>query len=56
LLGPPLVAAIVVPIGSWHGAAVFIAAGALINVALALVLDRFVPRKSTEAEKPAAAA
>jgi CP family cyanate transporter-like MFS transporter len=56
LLGPPLVAAIVVAIGSWHGAAVFIAAGALINVALALALDRFVTRKSTEAEKPATAA
>ena len=52
LLGPPLVAVIVEAIGSWHGAAVFIAAGALLNVALALALDRFVPKKPAQATKP----
>jgi MFS family permease len=44
LLGPSLVAAIVEAIGSWRGAALFIAAGALINVALALMLERFDSR------------
>ena len=56
LLGPPIVAAIVEAIGSWHGAALFIAAGALMNVALAVTLDRLIVKKQTEAEKPATAA
>ncbi len=55
LIGPSLVAAIVEAIGSWHGAALFIAAGALLNVGLALALDRFVPRRLTEEQKPVAA-
>jgi MFS family permease len=44
LLGPSLVAAIVQAVGSWQGAAVFIAVGALINVALALSLLRLTRR------------
>jgi MFS transporter, CP family, cyanate transporter len=44
LLGPSLVAAIVQAIGSWRGAAIFIATGALINVALALSLLRLTQR------------
>jgi MFS transporter, CP family, cyanate transporter len=44
LLGPSLVAAIVQAIGSWHGAALFIAVGALVNVALALMLERVMPK------------
>ncbi|MBV9517158.1 MAG: MFS transporter [Hyphomicrobiales bacterium] len=55
LLGPSLVAAIVEAIGSWHGAALFIAAGALINVALALVLERFIQKKLPPPTKPVAA-
>jgi MFS family permease len=43
LVGPPIVAAIVKAMGSWHGAAVFIAAAALITVALALTFERIVP-------------
>ena len=42
--------------GSWHGAALFIAAGALMNVALAVTLDRLIVKKQAEAEKPATAA
>jgi CP family cyanate transporter-like MFS transporter len=56
LLGPPIVAAIVEAMGSWHGAALFIAAGALMNVALAVTLDRLIVKKQAEAEKPATAA
>jgi CP family cyanate transporter-like MFS transporter len=44
LVGPPLVAALVQAVGSWRGAAAFIAAGALINVALALALSRVTPK------------
>ena len=55
LLGPSLVAAIVEAIGSWHGAALFIAASALINVALALVLERFIQKKLPPPTKPVAA-
>ncbi len=44
LVAPPLVAAVVQAFGSWRGAAVFIAAAALINVALASALWRIAPR------------
>ena len=45
LLGPPLAAAAVQALGSWRGDAVFIAAGAALNVAFALILQRLMSRK-----------
>jgi MFS transporter, CP family, cyanate transporter len=44
LLGPSLVAAVVQAVGSWRGAAAFIAVAALINVALAVALWRVTPK------------
>ena len=55
LIGPSLVAAIVEAIGSWYGAAVFIAAGSLLNVVFALLLEKFVVTKPIEGAKPATA-
>ncbi|MFI5011719.1 MAG: CynX/NimT family MFS transporter [Hyphomicrobiales bacterium] len=44
LIGPALVALVVQTVGSWRGAALFIAAGALVNVMLALALSRVTPK------------
>ena len=52
LLGPSLVAATVEAVGSWHGAAVFIAAGAVVNVTLALLLDRYVSKTPAPPVRP----
>ncbi|MBV9432230.1 MAG: MFS transporter [Hyphomicrobiales bacterium] len=55
LIGPSLVAAIVEAIGSWYGAALFIAAGSLLNVVFALLLEKFVVTKPIEGTKPVTA-
>ncbi|SEC65912.1 Predicted arabinose efflux permease, MFS family [Rhizobiales bacterium GAS188] len=46
LIGPPLAAAAVQAVGGWHGDALYIAAGATLNLVMALVLSRLIPAPS----------